>query len=92
MKPEQCSFCRGELNYGKTDFIARVEDKIISIKNIPAYVCCNCTESYFTVEVSRKIDMTMKDFHQGKFFAHPIAAGELEFDMNSGRMKEELER
>ena len=36
---------------------------------------------YFEPEVSRKIDKVMETFHAGKFLAHPIAAGEIEFDL-----------
>jgi len=28
----------------------------ISIKGVPAYVCKNCGEAYFTPEISRKMD------------------------------------
>lgn len=80
MKPDRCSLCKGHLSYGKTDFIARIGEKIISIKNVPAYICDNCNESYFTADVSRKIDSKMKEFHEGHFYANPIAAGEVEFD------------
>lgn len=46
-----------------------------------AYVCDHCGEAYFKPDVSRKIDGIMKDFYNGKFLAHPIAAGEIEFGM-----------
>jgi hypothetical protein len=38
------------------------------------------TEAYYTPEVSRKIDIVMKKFHESKLLLHPIAAGELSFD------------
>lgn len=78
MKPNKCSFCRGELYKGKTEFVAKVANEVVSIKDVPAYICENCREAYFTPEVSRKIDGVMKDFHRGKLLAHPIAAGEVE--------------
>ena len=78
VKPDQCSFCRGKLQEGKTDFVAKMEDQVISIRDVPAYICDNCGESYFTPEISKKIDQVMKDFHAGKLLAHPIAAGEVE--------------
>ncbi|WP_245543523.1 YgiT-type zinc finger protein [Methanoplanus limicola] len=39
MIPDRCSYCRGKLEYGKTEFIAGAGEKIIVIKEIPAYVC-----------------------------------------------------
>ena len=81
MKPDKCSFCRGKLHKGETDFIAKVKGEVISIKNVPAYICENCGEAYFTSEISKKIDKIMKDFHEDHFLAHPIAAGEVELEM-----------
>lgn len=78
MERDRCSFCKGKLSKGKTEFIAKVGDEVISIKSVPAYVCENCGEAYFTPEISRKIDEIMKDFHEARLLAHPIAAGEVE--------------
>ena len=81
MKPDRCSFCKGKLYEGKTEFIAKVEDEVFSVKDVPAYVCENCGEAYFTPEISRKIDEVMRDFYRGKLLAHPIAAGEVEMEV-----------
>jgi YgiT-type zinc finger domain-containing protein len=80
MKPDRCSFCKGKLVEGKTEFVAKVGEQIIAIKNVAAYVCENCGEAYYTPEVSRKIDIVMKKFHESKLLLHPVAAGELSFD------------
>ncbi len=56
MKPDRCSFCKGNLHEGKTEFVAKVGDEVISIKDVPAYICENCGEAYFMPEISRKID------------------------------------
>ncbi len=78
MKPDRCSFCKGKLYEGKTEFIAKVGDEVISIKGVPAYVCENCGEAYFTPDISRKIDEVMRDFHEARLLARPIAAGEVQ--------------
>ncbi len=78
MERDRCSFCKGKLSNGKTEFIAKVGDVVISIKSVPAYVCENCGEAYFTPEISRKIDEIMEDFHEARLLAHPLAAGEVE--------------
>jgi len=80
MKPERCSLCKGKLRKGKTEFTVKVGKEVISIKDVPAYVCQEFGEAYFTPEISRKIDKVMKEFHKGKLLAHPIAAGEIKLE------------
>jgi YgiT-type zinc finger domain-containing protein len=80
MKPDICSFCKGKLKEGKTNFIVKRGEALISITNVPAYVCNNCGEAYYKVETSKKIDKVMQDFNQGNFMAHPLAAGEVEYE------------
>lgn len=77
MEPDRCSFCKGRLIKGETEFIVRVGSKLLVIRDIPAYVCEECGEAYYTPDISRKIDRIMKRFHESKLLVHPIAAGEL---------------
>jgi len=35
MIPERCTFCKGTLQEGKTEFIARVGDEIIVVRDVP---------------------------------------------------------
>ena len=42
MKLDRCSFCKGNLHEGKTEFVAKVGDEVISIKDVPTYICENC--------------------------------------------------
>jgi YgiT-type zinc finger domain-containing protein len=60
MKPDRCSLCKGRLIEGKTEFVAKIGEKVVVIKDVPAYICENCGEAYYTPEVSRKIDIFMK--------------------------------
>ncbi len=83
MIPDKCSFCKGDLVEGKTDFVVKVKNEIISINKVPAYICDNCGESYYKPDISKKIDKIMQTYHEGKFLAHPIAAGEIEFDIEA---------
>jgi YgiT-type zinc finger domain-containing protein len=78
MIPSQCSFCKGKLVEGKTEFIARAGNEVVVIKDVPAWVCEQCGEAFFTAPVSRKIDNIMRDAHQGKLCLRPLAAGEVE--------------
>jgi len=79
MKPDKCSFCKGRLVKGKTDFVVKVEKEVLTVKDVPAYICVECGEAYYTPETSEKIDELMKKFHSSALLVHPIAAGELSF-------------
>jgi len=81
MKPDKCDLCNGKLHEGKTEFVARVGDKVVVIKDVPAYICEECGEAYFTPEISRKIDKIMREFHEGKLLMRPIDAGEIELEI-----------
>jgi YgiT-type zinc finger domain-containing protein len=41
MKLDRCSFCKGKLYEGETEFVAKVGDEVISIKDVSAYICEN---------------------------------------------------
>jgi YgiT-type zinc finger domain-containing protein len=77
MKPNTCSFCKGKLIKGETEFIVKVKNEVLSIKDVPAYICEECNEAYYTPEVSEKIDLIMQKFHDSTLLVHPVAAGEL---------------
>jgi len=77
MIPEKCSLCKGALHEGKTEFLVRVYDEVIAIRDVPAYVCDRCGEAYFTAETSRKIDAIMDSVHRGTICCRPLAAGEI---------------
>jgi hypothetical protein len=47
---------------------------------LPLKICENCGEAYYTPEVSRKIGIVMKKFHESKLLLYPVAAGELSYD------------
>jgi len=79
MIPDVCSFCEGKLQKNKADFIVKAGNEIISINNVPAYICDNCGEVYYKPQVSRKIDKIMSEFHGKNLLSHPIPAGEIDF-------------
>lgn len=76
MIPDLCSFCRGKLVEGKTEFMARAGNEVVVIKDVPAWVCEQCGESYFSAAISRRIDGIMRDAQMGKLCLRPLAAGE----------------
>ncbi len=60
---------------GRHDFMARVGDVAIVIKDVPALICDICGEVEYTPEVSEEIDVVMEEFFAGRLLAKPLAAG-----------------
>ncbi len=79
MKPNKCSLCKGNIKKGKTDFTVKIDHKIMSITDVPAYICDNCGEAYFTPDASRLIDKAMIKFSKQKVALYPILAGEISY-------------
>ena len=76
----------GKMREGRHDFMARIEDEIIVIKDVPVLICDTCGEIEYTLEVSREIDPMMKEFFAGRLRARPLAAKEV-FSSPSGRIR-----
>lgn len=79
MKPDKCSFCKGRLVRGKTDFVVRAGKEVHTLRDVPAFICEECGEAYYLPETSEKIDRLMKKFHASDLLVHPVAAGELSY-------------
>jgi YgiT-type zinc finger domain-containing protein len=63
---------------GKTEFMARVQDQVIVIKDVPSWACKRCGEAWFSYETSEKIDNVMQEVHPGTICVRPLAAGEID--------------
>ncbi|MGA9622704.1 type II toxin-antitoxin system MqsA family antitoxin [Methanoregula sp.] len=81
VKFDRCSFCDGTLEESTTEFMGRAGNEIVVIKDVPAYVCENCGESYYTTETSRKIDVVMRGMHQKTLCVRPLPAGEVSLNI-----------
>lgn len=81
--PDTCSCGRGKLHKGFTKYMVEIEDEVVVIRNVPAWVCDLCDEAYISPQVSEKIDEIMKAFRAGKLLAKPIAAGRVELTMSA---------
>ncbi|MDD4094054.1 MAG: YgiT-type zinc finger protein [Methanothrix sp.] len=77
MIPDTCSFCKGKLREGKKEFVVKVKNEVVVIRDVPALVCDCCDEAYITPEISEKIDEVMEEFYAGRLLAKPLAAGEV---------------
>jgi YgiT-type zinc finger domain-containing protein len=74
-----CCRCAVKMREGRHDLMARVGDEIVVIKGVPALLCDTCGEVEYTLEVSRDVDVIMKEFFEGRLLAKPLAAGEIVF-------------
>ncbi len=74
---DHCALCNGKLEEGTTEFMARASGEVVIINNVPALVCEQCGEAYYTVEISRKIDAVMREAHRKKLCVRPVPAGEV---------------
>lgn len=73
MGPDNCCLCNGKLKEGKTELVVKVEEEFIIIKEVPALICEDCGEKYFTPAISKKIDEVMKDYFEGKTSKLPLS-------------------
>jgi YgiT-type zinc finger domain-containing protein len=56
MIPKTCTLCKGTLTQGTTEIRVQVRDRTVCITGIPAYLCDECEEVYFSAPVSRRLD------------------------------------
>ena len=78
---DHCALCNGKLEESTTEFMARASGEVVIINDVPARVCEQCGEAYYTVEISRKIDAVMSEAHRKKLCVRPVPAGE--FSLNT---------
>ncbi|MHB8119066.1 MAG: type II toxin-antitoxin system MqsA family antitoxin [Methanothrix sp.] len=74
-----CCRCMGKMCESWHDFMARVGNEVVVIKDVPTLICDTCGEVEYTQEVSKEIDVIMKDFFARRLLAKPLAAGEIVF-------------
>ena len=79
MRPEVCGFCKGQLAAGLSEFILRGGEKVIVIKELPAWICQDCGEAYYTSSTSKKIDSVINKVKRNELPIYPPMAGEIRF-------------
>ncbi|RKY66098.1 MAG: type II toxin-antitoxin system MqsA family antitoxin [Candidatus Latescibacterota bacterium] len=53
----KCALCKGEMVKGKTNLPYEVgEGNILVVRDVPAWVCRQCGESFVEIEVSRTVE------------------------------------
>lgn len=61
-----CDFCGGELKPQVVDLDLRVAGELLVCEGLPAEVCRQCSEKYFSATVSEKIDRFLETYHREK--------------------------
>ena len=61
-----CDFCGGKLNPQVVDLDLRVAGKLLVCEDLPATVCKQCGEKYFSAAVSEKIDHFLEIYPKKK--------------------------
>jgi YgiT-type zinc finger domain-containing protein len=51
-----CVFCGGTLEQTVTDYVEKIDNYIIVIKNVPCEKCAQCGEEYFSGDVAKRIE------------------------------------
>lgn len=83
IEPNYCNLCKGTLSEGFANLITRIDDQIIQISDIPAWICDNCNEAYYSPKSSRKIDEIISNARDKNLLVHPLAAGEIKFSFSA---------
>ena len=65
MKPKTiqkdlCDFCEGELQEGITSLELRIDGDLIVCEALPAQICRQCGEAYFSAQVAHQIDQIIE--------------------------------
>ncbi len=68
-----CSFCqKGVLEDKKVTVDFRWGDKLTVIEEVPAKVCNECGERYYSAEVSRKMEMIAREGKAERLIEVPL--------------------
>ena len=70
-----CFICKGKTQEMKKPYVAILEECVIIVKNVPAMVCSQCGEVYYTDEVAERLEQIVRKLQQ---FVKEIAIVEYE--------------
>ncbi len=55
-----CSICHSKVRAQKITYTQWYENHLIAVENVPAEVCSNCGEEYFSPDVADKVQKAIK--------------------------------
>jgi len=59
-----CVFCKGKLIPATTDYIEKIGNYVVIIKNVPCEKCEQCGEEYFSTVVAKKIESILNEIQE----------------------------
>ena len=59
---DRCFYCKGTLEKRTVNFDFRWGDNLVLLENVPALVCQQCDEKYFSKEASSRMKELAKKF------------------------------
>ncbi|MCC8029454.1 MAG: type II toxin-antitoxin system MqsA family antitoxin [Lachnospiraceae bacterium] len=59
-----CVYCGGNVKNDVADYIEKIGNYIIVIKNVPCEKCSQCGEEYFSSTVARKIESILNSIQK----------------------------
>ena len=54
-----CTFCGGNLEKTFTDYVEKMGNYVVVIRNVPCEKCHQCGEEYFSTAVAQKIELIL---------------------------------
>ena len=60
-KDAKCPLCGGRIAPGSTTFTADIDKAVLIVREVPAQICVQCGEEWFTSEVSQQLDRLVED-------------------------------
>jgi YgiT-type zinc finger domain-containing protein len=59
-----CLLCKGNCEEKLTTFMVDIDSCIVIVKNVPAKVCCQCEEPFFSDEVLTQLEEIVNSFRR----------------------------
>lgn len=68
----RCSVCHSQTVCQPVTYIQWYERKLVLVENVPAEVCSNCGEQYFSPEVADKVQRAITSQISSKTLSVPV--------------------
>jgi YgiT-type zinc finger domain-containing protein len=65
-KNERCEYCNGRIKEKNTEISRKVKGKYVVIENVPTGVCMECGTRYYTANVLKSIEETLRGRRKAK--------------------------
>ena len=73
-KYSDCSYCKGVVSPAKVKVDMWWKDKLYVLEEVPAGVCQQCGEQFFTAKVAKSMEYSIRKNQFKKFIEVPISS------------------